>query len=408
MFFFLRICRVATQGLMANLLRSLLATLGVCIGVGAVVAAMSVLEGATGQIREQFENLGTNLVFVLPGTRRQGGRVVGRLESLELDDATELEREVQFIDSASPQVEAFAQVKMGSRNQKCTLLGVDHDFARIHDYEPERGRFFTSGQSNSKVAVLGSKLAEELFGKRPAVGARIQVTNLATDRRLSFLVAAVMEKKGTAGMQHVDRAIMVPVRVAMRNLIGSKYLTSITVRGVDATRMDETEDAVKRVLRRQHRIRPGQREDFEIWTQEKMLGELTKVTRIFGVVLYSIAGISLVVGGIGIMNIMLVAVTERTREIGVRMAMGARRWDILRQFLVEASIVSLLGGAMGIAMGYGFSHLLEKTTEVLDTQTPIRAIVWAVAMAVGVGLFSGIYPAHKASRLDPVEALRYE
>jgi putative ABC transport system permease protein len=225
-----------------------------------------------------------------------------------------------------------------------------------------------------------------------------------------FRVIGVMEKKGNIGWTDVDRQVIMPVTTAMKKLYGLDAVGLIICDSVspDSLDVEKAKEQVKKLLRQRHRIRPGQPDDFTVQAQGEFLKQFSQMQNIFAVVLYAISGISLVVGGIGIMNIMLVAVTERTREIGVRMAMGARRNDVLRQFLVEASIVSLLGGGCGVLLGWGMAKMLEQATRVINTATTSQAISWALAMATLTGLVSGIYPAYKASKLDPVEALRYE
>ena len=219
-----------------------------------------------------------------------------------------------------------------------------------------------------------------------------------------------MEKKGNIGFRNVDSQVMIPVTTAMNRLFGLRFVHAISVQSADPENVDAATAEIKRELRRRHdiNVRAGKSDDFLVFSQEEQRKQLSEVTTIFEVVLYSIAGISLVVGGIGIANIMLVSVTERTREIGVRMAVGAQRWDILRQFLIEAGIISLLGGGFGVAVGYAMTDLLEKTTRVIQPYTAPKVIVYALVMAIMTGVLSGIYPAYKASRLDPVEALRYE
>jgi putative ABC transport system permease protein len=252
--------------------------------------------------------------------------------------------------------------------------------------------------------VLGHKVAHELFGNVPPVEATIRLG------RMPFRVIGVMEKKGNIGFRTVDDQVIVPVTTAMSRMFGIRHVTAIAVRADGADKIDQATAEIKRELRRRHRIgfREGLSDDFVIMSQEEMRRQLGDFTKIMGFVLYSIAGISLVVGGIGIMNIMLVSVTERTREIGVRMAVGARRWDILQQFLIEAGIISVLGGGLGVGMGFMMNDLLEKITQVVETHTSPFVVMWALGMAICTGMVSGLYPAYKASRLDPVEALRYE
>ncbi len=404
--FFLRICIMAWRGLRANLLRSLLATLGVIIGVAAVIAAMSILEGAQRDITDRIKSLGSDQITVYPASAHREGREMGVVQTLKPEDADAIVQPLACpdVEFASPEVLAAAQVKYFNRNANLTVLGSNQYYAAMNNYAVAEGRFITKEDvlAKTKVAVLGYKAAKDLFGGRPAVNSAIKI------RGIGFRVVGVMEKKGMIGFRNVDSQVVIPISTAMDRVFGIKIVTAITVKARDPSRVNEATQQVKRVLRSRHTIRPGDPDDFNVFNQEEQRKQFREITRIFAVVLYSIAGISLVVGGIGIMNIMLVSVTERTREIGVRMAVGAQRWDILRQFLIEAGTISLLGGAFGVLIGYAMSDLLEKITRVLETYTPPSVVAWALGMAVATGVLSGIYPAYKAARLDPVEALRYE
>ena len=398
----------ALRGLRANLLRSLLATLGVIIGVGAVISAMSILEGTQRDIVERFESLGSETITVYPATAKSGGRSVGVVQTLTVEDADALAdpRTCPSIAAAAPEVSGAGSIKNLSRNADATILGTTSSYADMYNYHIQEGRFITRDDvaSEQKVAVLGFKLAEDLFGNAPAVNRTVKI------RSVPFRIIGVMEKKGNIGFRNVDSQVMIPVTTAMNRLFGSRHVHAISVQAAGPDKVDAATSEIKRELRRRHgvSVRSGKKDDFNIFSQEEQRRQVGEVTTIFEIVLYSIAGISLVVGGIGIMNIMLVSVTERTREIGVRMAVGAQRWDILRQFLIEASIISLLGGGFGVAVGYLMTDLLERTTRVIETYTTPNVIVYALVMAILTGVLSGIYPAYKASRLDPVEALRYE
>jgi putative ABC transport system permease protein len=409
--FIFQIIMMALRGLRANLLRSLLATLGVIIGVAAVISAMSILEGTQRDIVERFESLGSETITVTPAIARSGGRAIGFVQTLTVEDADAIAdpRRCPHVAAASPEASVGSQsVKYFSRNHRASVLGTNEKYAEMYNYKVAegRGRFIGRDEvhARQKVAVLGHKVAQELFGNAPAVGRTVKIGGSP------FRIVGVMEKKGFIGFRNVDDQVIVPVTTAMHKLLGVRYVTAISVQAVSSTAVEEAMKEIKRELRRRHniRIRSGEKDDFNVASQEEQRKQFREVTTIFQIVLYSIAGISLVVGGIGIMNIMLVSVTERTREIGVRMAVGAQRLDILGQFLIEASVISLLGGSFGVALGYVMTDLLEKTTRVLETFTTPQAIVWALAMATLTGIVSGLYPAFKASSLDPVEALRYE
>ncbi len=406
--FFFQIIMMALRGLRANLLRSLLATLGVIIGVGAVISAMSILEGTQRDLQERFESLGSETLMVYPTTARSGGRSMGMVQTMSVEDAEALAdpRRCPSIKSAAPEVSGVASAKKLGRNTEVTVLGTNHAYAEMFNYKVESGRFITADDvaSEQKVVVLGYKVAHELFGNAPALNSTLKI------RGVPLRVVGVMEKKGNIGFRSVDLQVIVPVTTAMNRMFGIKNITAISVRADGPEKVDDATSEIKRELRRRHeiRIREGLKDDFQILTQEEFRKQFSDVTKIMGLVLYSIAGISLVVGGIGIMNIMLVSVTERTREIGVRIAVGAQRWDILKQFLIEAGTISILGGALGVGMGYAMTDLLEKVTQVVETYTSPMVVVYALSMAIITGVLSGLYPAYKASRLDPVEALRYE
>jgi len=409
--FFIQIILMSLRGLRANLLRTLLATLGVIIGVGAVISAMSILEGTQKDLRERFESLGSETLMVYPQVARTGGRAGGLIQTMTVEDAESLRDPTRCpsIKQTAPEVLGSVLVKRLNSNTEANVVGTSEAYAEMFNYkvQPGQGRFLTKDDvaAEYKVVVLGYEVAQQLFGNAPALDNYVRVGSLGSCR-----VVGVMEKKGNIGFRSVDKQVYVPVSTAMNRLFGIKRITGIYVTANGADKVEEATGEIKRELRRRHqiRIREGAKDDFEVMSQEEMRRQLSDFTNIMGFVLYSIAGISLVVGGIGIMNIMLVSVTERTREIGVRMAVGARRWDILKQFLIEASVISLLGGGLGVGAGYAFNNLLEKIGQLVQTHTSQAVIVYALAMAILTGVLSGLYPAFKASRLDPVEALRYE
>jgi len=402
--FHVRIFLMAIRGLRQNLLRSMLATLGVIIGVGAVVSAVSILEGAQRDILERFESLGADHILVFNGTDRHSSRRT-QTNSLLPEDAELIEQANEdLIIATAPQYNGVGQIKHFQKNVPAGVLGTTNAYAVLNNYEAVRGRFLTREdvRGSSMVCVLGHKVAHDLFGALPAVGKTLKINGK------SFVVVGIMEEKGALGIVEVDNQVIIPLTTAMGRMFGSRYLTMLVAQCVDAQRVPACIEQVKKTLRSNHRIRAGEEDDFTVFTQDQFKQQLGQVTLIFAVVLYSIAGISLIVGAIGIMNIMLVSVTERTREIGVRIAVGARRMDILKQFLTEASIISLLGGALGVVFGWAIANFLGEFTQVLQTYTPPGSIAVALTMAIAVGLISGIYPAARAARLDPVQALRFE
>ncbi|MBU1948868.1 MAG: ABC transporter permease [Candidatus Eisenbacteria bacterium] len=402
--FHLRIIMMAIRGLRQNLLRSILATLGVIIGVGAVISAVSILQGAQRDILERFETLGADQIIVFNGTDEHGHRRT-MTQSLEPEDAVLIQQENEdVVIATSPQYNGGGQVKYYQRNAPVTILGTTESYPDIFNYHPAQGRFITRDdvRGNAMVAVLGSGVADDLLGALPAEGKSVKINGK------SFIVIGVMEEKGALGFSDVDNQVIIPLTTAMQRMFGSEHLSNLVVQCISAERAPVCTERIKKTLRMAHRIRAGEDDDFIIFTQDQFKKQLGQVTKVLAVVLYSIAGISLVVGAIGIMNIMLVSVTERTREIGVRIAVGARRFDILKQFLIEASIISMLGGGLGVICGWAIANFLSKFTQVLETYTPPAAVVAGLLMAFVVGVLSGIYPAVRASQLDPVQALRYE
>ncbi len=402
--FHLRLLFTALRGLRQNLLRSMLATLGVIIGVGAVVAAVSVLQGAQRDVLQRFEELGADQILVFNGTERRQHRVQG-VQVLVAEDAELIEREGEgIVKATAPQYQGGGTIKYLERNTTAAILGTTAAYADINRYQVEQGRFITRPDvlGYSMVCVLGHKVAQELFGEIPAVGKDVKLEGK------SFAVVGVMEERGTLGFMEADSQVIIPLSTAMGRLFGQKYLSMLVVQCVDARALPAGIERIKKTLRSAHHIKAGDPDDFTVFTQEQMKQQFGQVAKIFAIVLYSIAGISLVVGAIGIMNIMLVSVTERTREIGVRIAVGARRFDILKQFLIEAGIISILGGALGVVCGWAMANFLGEYTQVLKTYTPQSIVLIALAMAGFVGMISGIYPAIRAARLDPVQALRFE
>ncbi len=401
--FFLRVIMMSLRALQINLMRTLLATLGVIIGVSAVVSAMSILAGARKDIMERFETMGADQIMIVTGGPQRRARQF-KFDALKRKDADAILEQCDLIKATAPEVTQALQIKYFQKNKNASVVGTTKAYSTINDYHVAEGRFITreDDRGERKVCVLGHKLAIDLFGHMPPTRRRVKI------KGLGFTVIGVMEKKGFLGFRQVDSQVIVPLNTAMKRLFGIRFITMITAQATDSTQLDPAIKQISRTLRVQHKIRAGMPDDFSTFNQEKAKKQISDVTKIFQVVLYSIAGISLVVGGIGIMNIMLVSVTERTREIGVRIAVGARRVDILAQFLIEAAIISLLGGALGVLAGMAFSDLLEKITKVLNTFTPPSAIIFALIMAAVVGIVSGIYPAIRAARLDPVEAIRYE
>ncbi len=406
--FHLRLIVTALRSLDSHFLRSLLATLGVLIGVSSVVACMSILEGAQNDIVKRFKSLGSNVLYIMPEVARVEGRSVGAAQTLTLDDIDTLLRELPGeIETVAPEAIGAALVKRFQRSDDFTVVATNDKYFEINACKAERGRLISASDADdefSSVAVLGSKVTEKIFGGADPIGQPLKVGSA------TYRVIGVMEKKGSLGFLNADKSVFVPIKTGLKRQFNRKWLNRLTVAAKNPDGLDDLQKRVSRVLRTAHDIRAGQPDDFSIFNQQEALNNVTQAMMVFKIVFYSIAGISLVVGGIGIMNIMLVSVTERTREIGVRIACGARRGDILWQFLFEALVISFVGGAFGLLLGSMFADLMESVLKQMDFKTEINAkiIAWSLNTTLVVGVFSGIYPALKASRLDPVDALRYE
>ena len=405
--FYIRLFFTAIRSLDSHFLRSLLATVGVLIGVASVVASMSILEGASNRILKNFRSLGSNLLYVIPAQARVSGRVVGQSQSLVPADGDVLLRTYpKEIAAVAPVATGAATVKAFGKSEDYTVIATSEAYFDIQAYEASAGRTISSAEAADamvRVVVLGSKVAEDLFGGMSPVGEAIQI------RSTPYRVIGVMEKRGNIGFLNADEAVYIPIASGLKRFFNRKWLNTLTVSLADDVDPEVCQKQIASALRREHNIRVGQPDDFNIFNQQEALQNINQATMIFGVVFYSIAGISLVVGGIGIMNIMLVSVTERTREIGVRMAVGARRTDILLQFLTEALIISLLGGVFGLLLGWMISDLIARIlTGIFYTEITPGIVIIALVTATAVGVVSGFYPAFRASRKDPVEALRYE
>jgi putative ABC transport system permease protein len=409
--------RIAIRALAANKLRALLTMLGIIIGVAAVISLMSVGRGAQAAVTERIQGLGTNLLFIRPGTANTGGirQGFGSAQTLSLDDADAIATQVTSVVGVAPEIGGGAQLVASGQNWSSRVTGTTEDYPEVRNFHPALGDFFTKQnvEARARVIVLGSVVAQNLFGDLDPVGETVRIS-LFGRAGTNFRVIGVMETKGGTGLGNQDDQVFVPVtayqtRLApTRTVRGSFTVSTINVEVADAALMPTAVQEIAALLRQRHRVN---QDDFTIQSQEDFLSTAAQVTGIMTVLLGAIAGISLVVGGIGIMNIMLVSVTERTREIGIRKAVGARRRDILLQFLVEATVVSLLGGLIGMGLGLGLSRLLAGVNfngQKLTTLVTADAVILSFTVSAAVGLFFGIYPAMRAARLSPIEALRYE
>ena len=405
--------RLALNGLLANRLRSGLTMLGILIGVSAVILLVGVGNGASVAVQQQIQSLGSNLLTVFPSNARGAGGVqqgFGTGSSLTLDDVKAIANKQTSPDvvTAIPSAGGRAQLTYGNQNWNGSLTGTTQDFPSVRNYQLASGQFFTAGDvdASSKVAVIGQTVVTNLFSGQDPIGQVIKIN------RQSFRVIGVLAPKGSSGgFNNQDDIVVVPITSAWNYLLGGRG-RNVQQIYVEATSADATNAAnaeVTQVLLDRHHISDPTQADFQILSQQDVLNSASQTTGVLTLMLGAIAGISLVVGGIGIMNIMLVTVTERTREIGIRKAIGARRRDILVQFLIESMFLSGLGGALGILVGFGLARVLPLAVSALPTpviSTP--SVFLAFGISVGIGLFFGLYPANRAARLRPIEALRYE
>jgi putative ABC transport system permease protein len=401
----LQIYKVSLVALRRNPMRTVLTMLGVIIGVGCVVAMVAIGQGASAAIRSQIGSLGTNMLIIFSGSRSSGGvrHGMGSVQTLTVDDAAAIARECPSVAIAEPGVRTGAQVVYGNQNWSTSIQGTGPDFLTIRAWALARGAYFTADdvKAATKVAVIGQTVAENLFGNTNPVGQIVRI------KGLPFRVIGLLERKGANTMGDQDDIVCVPYTTAQKRLMGVTWIGTIVVSAVSPDAIGRATDEITALLRQRHRLGPTQEDDFGIRTQQEIASAATQMTGVLTLLLGAIASVSLLVGGIGIMNIMLVSVTERTREIGVRRALGARRGDIRLQFLIEASLISGLGGAVGIGIGIAIARLVSRVGGWPTLVEPqIVAVAFLFAGLIGVGF--GLYPAAKAARLNPIEALRYE
>ncbi|NNE46066.1 MAG: FtsX-like permease family protein [Rhodothermales bacterium] len=398
--------KVASKSIRKNKMRTLLTMLGIIIGVGAVIVMVAVGEGARTQIQDQINNLGTNMIVITPGSSSQGGVSHGAqsYNRLSIDDYEKLQREGTMISAASPVVFTRTQAIGGQGNWRSTINGVSDQFAVIRDWELASGVFFDNADLRSmrKVAVLGKTVADNLFPGEDPVGQQVQLRNVPFD-----IVGVLAEKGQTANGSDQDDVIVVPYTTAQTRLSGWSRIFQILASTYSPADIPAAQEEMRLIMRESHRLAEWDEDDFTIRNQTDLADAAQGTTEVMSILLAAIASISLLVGGIGIMNIMLVSVTERTREIGIRMAIGARGKDVLTQFLIEATVMSILGGLIGIGLGFAGAAILASATGWNTVIAPDMVVV-AILFAAVVGIFFGFYPARKAAALDPIEALRYE
>jgi putative ABC transport system permease protein len=403
---FLNIMKVSTRSLGRNKLRSFLTMLGIIIGVGAVIAMMAVGEGAQVSIKQQIASLGTNVLLIFPGSLNQGGvrTGTGSVTTLNADDLAAIETQCPSVDMASPVIMTSGQLVYGEQNWGTRITGSNPNYFEIRSWPLSSGVPFTDAdvRSATKVCVLGQTIVDNLFKGSNAVGAVIRI------KKMPFKVVGVLSPKGQSAQgQDQDDIVIAPYSTVQKKMMGVTYLGMIMVSAVSEQSMDDAQSQMTDLLRARHKIQLWEDNDFTIRSQTEIANAASATTKVLTILLASIASISLLVGGIGIMNIMLVSVTERTREIGIRMSIGARGRDILLQFLVEAVVLSMAGGLIGVIMGVGSSNLISKLAG-WPTLVAASSVGLAFLFAAGVGIFFGFYPARKAAMLNPIDALRYE
>lgn len=403
------LAKVGAKALLANKLRSFLAVLGIIIGVGAVISMLALGAGTRDNILKRVSSMGTNLLIVRPGLRGRRGVMSGISQTMTLEDAEAIAREVEGVEWVSPVVSQGVQLKYFNKNAQVTAYGVAPSYLQIRNFEIEHGRNFTDLEIErmSRVAVIGPTTASNLFGKDEPVGETIKV------KGVNFEVIGVLKAKGDQGWSNPDDQALIPVSTAMKQIFGVERLREIDVLTSESDAGNgPVVKGISQLLRKRHRIAAGGEDDFNVHDQSEMIDMATSMGTTMSILLGSLGGISLLVGGIGIMNIMLVTVAERTREIGLRKAIGARQSDIRNQFLFESVMVSGLGGILGVALGVGVALLIPYLATLsgaeFTTLVEWKSIAIALGVSVAVGVFFGYYPASRAARMDPVEALRHE
>ena len=397
---------IAFNALTGNKLRSILTMLGIIIGVGAVIAMVSIGMGVRDKVSNSISGLGSNLIMVTPGAPSASGvrQAAGSGISLTIKDAEAISREVAGVSKVAPSVSRQYQLVAGNQNWMSSVQGTTPDYLEVRNTAVQSGRFVTAKDldSRERVAVIGTTVAGNLFGDVNPVGQSVRINNAP------FRIIGVLESKGqSAGGQDQDDVVIVPITTAQERLLGITHVQLINVQAAGTDVIDQVQEDITTMLRSRHRLPSDKADDFTVRNMVSVMATAQEATGTITLLLGNIAAISLLVGGIGIMNIMLVSVTERTREIGIRKALGARYFNILMQFLIEAVVIGVLGGLAGIMLGIGGAYAISSVAGWNTVISP-ASVLMAFGFSVGIGLFFGIYPARKAALLDPIEALRYE
>lgn len=412
---FLYCLQIALDNLRANKLRSLLTMLGIIIGVSAVIMMVAILQGASANVTKQFSKQGSNLIFVAYSPTSEERKTITRhIAGLKMDDVRAIKEKCDLVSAVSAEENlGSGKAKVGGKDTDCSPYAVQPEYERMRNAPVDSGRFISQEDMDNwaKVCVIGPKIRDELFGKQPAIGQNIEINGL------SLTVVGIMAPKGQTFEGDADKRVFIPLTTAQKRLLGQETVSVIYAEATDFSKIDAAKDQIWQNLMRRYDNLPGWKVD----SFDNIINSINQVLTIFTILLGSIAGLALLVGGIGIMNIMLVSVTERTREIGVRKAIGAKRRDILTQFIIEAATVSGVGGLIGAGLGTGTAYLVgflttfipalddkQSGTKGLPMYVPVWVIVGSFAFSAAVGLFFGIYPALRASRLDPIQALRHE
>ncbi len=398
--------KLAFRSILKNRMRSLLTSLGIIIGVSAVIVMVAIGQGSQATIEENINALGTNLILIMPGSSSQGGVRfgAGSMKVFTLDDVTKIREGAADVNEVSPVVRTSGQVIGGSGNWNTAIFGVSPEYLDIRNWKVADGNAFTDRDmdSNKKVALIGQTIVDQLFPNQNPVGQRIRIRNIP------FTIIGVLQAKGQNSMgQDQDDIILAPATTALYQLKGDRYIDMINASAVSPDKIPAAQDEIRTVLRSAHRLTGSEDDDFTIRTQSEITDAVSATSRTMTLLLGSIAAVSLIVGGIGIMNIMLVSVTERTREIGIRLSVGARGSDIMVQFLAEATVLSLTGGILGILLAAGVSMILNHYTALYLLISPV-IITISFIFSGAIGIFFGFYPAKKAAALNPIDALRYE